>query len=1010
MKPVRLALQAFGPFLERQELNFTAFEKTHFFLIHGSTGSGKTMLLDAMTFALYGKSSGDRRQPATLRSQHALAEDATEVSFEFRLNQQVLRVERKMSMPRAGAKNQTPRLEATLWKAAAESELGWEVMETGASKVSQKVECLLGLSADQFRQVVVIPQGRFREVLEAKSDQREIILKTLFQTELYQRISEESERRAKIIRDQLTELKQGLVKRLETAKVEDYEGLQEQLKAEETTLQSLDQQMAGAKSQLDAAQETLEKAQAIEKCFLEEEQAAVAQGDWVKLDQELKAVRLSFENGRRAAQLSDAFEALQKSASFRQAQQSALKLLREAQPKLQAVYDQSVAEQALNPTRASRIRELEKEMHQLETYGVQVPKLVHSRTQKLELERKIKSAQVACDAAAKAFSTQQALLDDLRELRQQVLHSATEKVELRVRLQKTETRLEAVKRRRSHQEKILSLEKEQTEGRKKLEEIKTALAKAEKSLEHLQAAWEATSAARLAQRLEAQAPCPVCGSLEHPQPATAGDRTPPQESEMEEARQDVQSARHRLDQQSAVVQRGALQLAGVKQGLAELAEESSDEATLALQLENTQKQLEAIMEKAQQASKQKLEEVQAVVKNAAQTWEAQKTILAELEKGSVAAASVESQIASEVPDALQNVGALEQSARAVREEKTRLSEQNEKADAQLKSSGDVLAAWKLDFTRQDAESKSAEADWQGKDREWQALLGKHKFATTEDWQAAVLSKEALGTMEKRIEEHDRQRFATEERLQRARAALSGLQRPDLPELLAKRQERHQAVHELLKQQGELDARRKQLLALAALIEDDLKKQAAAEEAYGKAQRVAEVLSGKSGAKLSFHRFVLTAFLDDTLFAATGQLHRMSRGRYRLERRRDALDGRVASGLDLDVFDNLTGMRRPVDTLSGGEAFLATLSLALGLADVVRSYSGGVQLDALFIDEGFGSLDPEALDEAIKTLMDLRQGGRLVGIISHVPELRERVDARLEVNPSARGSKLAIRQA
>src|SRR5690606_35757018 len=170
-------------------------------------------------------------------------------------------------------------------------------------------------------------------------------------------------------------------------------------------------------------------------------------------------------------------------------------------------------------------------------------------------------------------------------------------------------------------------------------------------------------------------------------------------------------------------------------------------------------------------------------------------------------------------------------------------------------------------------------------------------------------------------------------------------------------------------------------------------------------RLAEVAGGANPLRMSFQRFVLATLLDEVLEAASLRLARMSRNRYELQRRREAGDQRMAGGLELEVFDHYTGASRPANTLSGGESFLAALALALGLADVVQSRAGGVQMDTLFIDEGFGTLDPESLDFALSTLVDLREKGRMVGLISHVAELRERVDARLEVLAGPAGSRL-----
>ena len=174
--------------------------------------------------------------------------------------------------------------------------------------------------------------------------------------------------------------------------------------------------------------------------------------------------------------------------------------------------------------------------------------------------------------------------------------------------------------------------------------------------------------------------------------------------------------------------------------------------------------------------------------------------------------------------------------------------------------------------------------------------------------------------------------------------------------------------------------------------------------YGLLGRLADVANGDNSRRMSFQNFVLSALLDDVLVEATRRLHHMSKGRYRLRRVDVAPDRRKQHGLEMEVEDAYTGRSRPVATLSGGEGFQAALALALGLADVVQAYSGGIRLDAVFVDEGFGSLDPEALELAVNTLIDLQKSGRLVGVISHVPELVERIDVRLQVTSGRRGSQ------
>jgi exonuclease SbcC len=183
-----------------------------------------------------------------------------------------------------------------------------------------------------------------------------------------------------------------------------------------------------------------------------------------------------------------------------------------------------------------------------------------------------------------------------------------------------------------------------------------------------------------------------------------------------------------------------------------------------------------------------------------------------------------------------------------------------------------------------------------------------------------------------------------------------------------------------------------------------------EERFAVLGRLSEVANGKNQYGVTFQRYVLGALLDDVTIAATQRLQLMSRGRYQLQRTMERAHSRAAGGLELEIFDAYTGLERGVATLSGGEIFLASLSLALGLADVVQAYTGGIHLDTIFVDEGFGTLDPETLDYVLRSLIDLQQGGRLVGIISHVPELKERIDARLEVQLAERGSVASFKLA
>lgn len=288
--------------------------------------------------------------------------------------------------------------------------------------------------------------------------------------------------------------------------------------------------------------------------------------------------------------------------------------------------------------------------------------------------------------------------------------------------------------------------------------------------------------------------------------------------------------------------------------------------------------------------------------------------------------------------------------------------------------------------------------------DYQKALADSSFATKEDFLKAVKLISQLEELRHSVQEYQYKKAAASARLQRVQAAIRGLTPPNTTELENAVQkltvERDSFLQEtgLLKKELEiLNDSRKFLIQLQIKLAEKDKE-------YQMAAYLAQYTKGDNPYKLTLSAYVLQTFLDDVLLQANDRLKIMTRNRYQLRRSTRILDARRKSGLDLEIDDAYTGQTRPVKTLSGGETFLASLALALGLTDVVQAYAGGIRLDTILIDEGFGTLDPEALETAINALIDLQANGRLVGIISHVTELQERIDARLEVIPGENGSK------
>jgi exonuclease SbcC len=277
------------------------------------------------------------------------------------------------------------------------------------------------------------------------------------------------------------------------------------------------------------------------------------------------------------------------------------------------------------------------------------------------------------------------------------------------------------------------------------------------------------------------------------------------------------------------------------------------------------------------------------------------------------------------------------------------------------------------------------------------------FADVEACRAAWLADEQVVVLDTSIQAFDANLAAGAQRHDRASVDTRDLVRPDIV-AAAGQHEAAKAAH-IAASNAVRDAvaAHNTIKSLAESLRRLAGDYQALQVRYALVKKVADVATGDNKQRMSFQRYVLATLLEEVLVATTLRLRVMSRGRYEIRRKLQAADLRSAAGLDLEVFDQYTGMTRAVTTLSGGESFLASLALALGLSDVVQSYAGGIRLDAIFVDEGFGMLDPEALDFAVRALKDLQQAGRLVGIISHVAELREWIDARLELKAGQAGS-------
>jgi exonuclease SbcC len=524
----------------------------------------------------------------------------------------------------------------------------------------------------------------------------------------------------------------------------------------------------------------------------------------------------------------------------------------------------------------------------------------------------------------------------------------------------------------------------------------------------LESSWRAGRAAMLARNLVEGRPCPVCGSAEHPAPARVADEV--DDAMLDAARERLEAARARRDEHREALAR------------AEAAVEKARGTQAALQdmipRDLTTAQAETAAQACASSCRALAETAEAVpdpdglVAGAKQALAAAETDLAaarEAERNKsndlAGKAARAAELAGAIPEELREPDALEAAVAAAESVVRALEQAFEVARAEAKSADEGRIAAARDAKAAEEALTKAKTAAAKSQMFLSEALQEHRFDDIETYAAALMPEQDLVEAETRVAAH---RDAMNEARGCLRQALESVrEHPPAGDLAALRELSEVAAAELRetqKRQNEAQGRLASLRDLRQALDELDRRSGDVAASYAIVGKLAEVANGQAyGAKVSFQRWVLGAYLDEVLAAATERLVKMSRGRFRLERQREASDLRRPSGLDLAVFDAWSNRSRPAVTLSGGESFLAALSLALGLAETVQEQSGGTPLETIFVDEGFGALDQDALDLAMEALMQLKDTGRLVGVISHVPELRQVIDARLEVCGGPGGS-------
>lgn len=1012
MRPLKLVMEAFGPYAARQEVDFAALGAHRLFLICGPTGAGKTSLLDAICFALFGESSGDERRPGHLRSQHAPATQPTEVTFDFLQAGQHWRIRRTPAWdrPKQRGEGTTPeRGKQALWLVGPD---GPGAPVEREAEVAARIGEVLGLTAAEFRQVVLLPQGRFRELLTATPERRQAILQTLFRTRFYQRIQEGLKAQAAAARQAMRDCQMQQKMLLQRSGAATPEAATAQrialaeardaaLAAQDTATAAEAAARAAEATGRDTARRLDEAREAAAQLAALAAQAPAIEADRRRLEAATRADRLG-------ATLAAADAATQAADLARQQATTQASRATAAAARL-ATAEAALAETPAREAEARTLRDRALTLAgQVAAVAAAEAAATALATATTEAEKAAKAAAMAtarleqARAALRAAEASLAARKDIAGQAGRHQLASQQARAMQADAAALDRALAAVTRARAVQDRA-------TAARDRAAAEATA---AQAARDAATRAIDADHAARLAQALAEGQPCPVCGGLDHPAPARpVGEALPalaPLDARVAETARALETARDALPGAEAALRVAERDRDAARDRLGDAA--ATDRTVLAQAATEAAAALATATEAA--AALPALAAALATARTAAEQAEQ-----AEATARQAAHAATQAQSNAEVLHA-ERRRALPPgvaSAEALRAEATAAEGRAETLEAALQSAREerAQAAAAAAARREAAAEAAAEAG--AKDAAATAaattLAGACRdagFADAAALRAARLpgpEQDALAAAIRRFEGA----LKSAEDLAQARAReATGLAPPDLPALAAA----FAAASAARERAAEAAGGARNALAGHDRLLDELAHAnaalAEAETALALRQDLSDLAEGRgTSSGMNFEGYVLSGLLDEALEAANRHLLGMLDGRYAIRRREERERRNAAAGLDIEVMDRWNAQPRPASTLSGGEGFCASLALALGLAETVAAHAGARQLDALFVDEGFGTLDAETLDTAIGVLEGLQAGDRLVGVISHVAELRERIPARLQVTPGRRGSTAAF---
>ncbi|MGL4656829.1 MAG: AAA family ATPase [Sarcina sp.] len=1050
MKPLKLRIQAFANYAGEQIIDFTELNGRNMFLITGKTGAGKTTIFDAISYALYGESSGGFRSVDSLRSDYADGAVETVVELDFELRGEVYKVIRKP------AQKLNKKRGEGLTLVGAEANLylpGTEKPITRISTVDETIVDILGVSSEQFKQIVMLPQGEFIKFLKASSIDRETIFRKIFGTEQFNRVQIKLSERAKKLG---SELKVELSNRnvfVKKIKAEENSILESKINAEEIdidavlelTKEFIDLDLERAKEfekenstnkikikSLEDRERTLNNNMTIIKSYEDNKRAYEEKS---LLSNTVDEWRVKLEKGRKALSVK-AVEESYSAAKVRFVESE--NLLKKSELEKEVLYKKLEISKGELEKEKAREDEKQKYLVEVDLLSKQEIKVTDYDTKKKSLE-KIEGEFAQLDAQIKRLEKSQESEEKSKRECEKYISEGTEVVlKMKDIVQQGKEKKEQIEKAKvlsNNFENIRYQKMDFDEKRKRFTMIESEYKKAKELYEVSEDLFRKAQAGILAENLVDGEMCPVCGSKEHPLKAVKPSEVPSQ------AELKVMKSKYEdedLKREKALSELAALKTkieSDYKNIIEVPATELLDilgEDFLSLEESEKRERATFIGIKLNGERDELLKEYSALKKRT-ELYDQKKELLAttnEALEGIKVSLNNFKPMFEEKNKALLTISEQVKGIECEIPEELRSLERIQLRKAQLDSTIQSIIkacdlAEKLHADLAQKYSAAIKAIELNKDAlskvniEVKELKVKFEESITKEGFTGETYKEFanisnLEMIETKIKNYDKELSELKGAFGNATKEFEKLEIQSVEEInisLAKVQlEMNDVNSEEKVLQEKINVCTNRANHNKESIEDIIKateKIKDRENEYKDVEHLAKIARGEGGneKKITFESYILTSYFDEIIIVANQRLGKMTNGRFEL-RRAEETKGKGRKGLELNVLDNNTGFARGINSLSGGESFKAALSIALGLADVIQSYAGGISIETMFIDEGFGTLDPDSLDTAIQCLLDLQSGGRLVGVISHVQELKERIEARLEVTlkDDNRGSK------